>query len=148
MLVVSISVGRLGGRNEQMQLLDPGRCQLITVGPRVRPRAAIPGPPNRWPRLLTGMIGAPLGLVPVDVLLDLPCPCAERSRISGQLDDLSGLRVEVVTVGGESGTELGVGHHGRVADAVGRIEAVATPTVCSPRQRPAAWTRALICRCG
>ena len=78
------------------------------------------------------MVGAPLGLVGVDVRLDLLGPGAERPGVRRQLDDLARLGVEREPVPRQRLPELRVGHHRRVPDPVDRLQAVADPDRVEP----------------
>ena len=107
------------------QIGAAGRGDLVRAG--VGPRPPIPHLPQLRPGLLTGMLAPPLGLVTVDVPVDLTRPGAERPDIRGKLRDLPRGRVEREAVGGEHGPELRVGGHRSMADAVDRLDHVPRP---------------------
>ena len=115
---------------EVMELLAPPRGELGAVlrddlvGSGVCPRASVPRAPQRWAGFLAGVIGPPLGLVPVDVAADLRRSLAELTGVRRQLADLAGVGVEGVPVCGEARAEPGVTHHRRVPDPVDRLDAV------------------------
>src|SRR5687768_10685194 len=73
------------------------------------------------------MLRSPRRFVAVDVGLNLSGPRAERSGVRLQLDDVAVLSVERVAVRRQHGSELRIGHHSRVPDAVDGLEAVADP---------------------
>jgi hypothetical protein len=70
---------------------------------------------------------APLGLVAVQVAVDLRGAGTEPAPEGRQLGQLTGGRVQGEAVRCEDGAESGVGGDGGVADAVDRGEAVAHP---------------------
>ncbi len=118
---------------EGVELVGPSGGQLVAVGgddlvrPGLRPGPAVPGPAQHRSWLLAGMFGAPVGLVAVQVVLDLPGPGAERPHHRTQLGDLTGLGVQRVSVSRERCPEPGVGHHRGVPDPVDRLQTVADP---------------------
>jgi hypothetical protein len=71
------------------------------------------------------MVGPPLGLVGVDVGLDLLRPGAERSRVRRQLNELAGLSVQCEPASRQRLSKPRIGHHRRVPDPVDRLQAVA-----------------------
>src|SRR5262249_15052396 len=72
-----------------------------------------------------GVLAPPLGLVPVDVAVDLTGPGAERPDVRRELLDLPGLGVQGETVLSEDRPELRVGGDRGVPDAVYRLDHVA-----------------------
>jgi hypothetical protein len=69
------------------------------------------------------VFGSPCGFVPVDVAVDLGSALAEPAGVRRELLDLA-VVVEAVAACRERGAELRVAHHGGVADAVERLDAV------------------------
>jgi hypothetical protein len=102
-----LNAGGRGCEPELVQLLDPPLLELGAVhgedlvGSGLSPRSPVPGPPQCRAGLLVRVLAAPLGLVAVDVAGDLRCAGAEGADVRRQLDDLRGLGVEGVAVGGE-----------------------------------------------
>ena len=73
------------------------------------------------------MPGPPVGFIAVHVPSDLAGPGAERAGERRELDDLTGLRIDMEPVGGQRCPKVGVAHHRAVADAIDRVQAVADP---------------------
>src|SRR4051795_12307675 len=79
---------------------------------------------SRTGGLGVGVLAAPLGFVAVDVPADLRGTGTEGTGVGRELGDLAGLGVEAVPVDRERAAELGVAHHGGVADPVDGLDAV------------------------
>ena len=132
------------------------------VRTRLRPCSPVPCLPQLRAGLLARMGGPPLGLEPVDVPADLRSPGAEPSGKRREFDKLAGCRVEREPVLGQCRSEAGVGGHGRVPDAVDRLQVVpcadrvqATPLALSEHARvdlqmemPVRVTRPSTCNAG
>ena len=140
------SRGACGGAEpELVQLIDPPVCQRRAigrddlVGACLRPGPPVPGAQEVPARLSAGVGVTPRGLISLDVPSDLARSSRERSGETGQLIHLARLTVEGETAFGERLSKLRIAHHGRVADAVDRVDHVAdadgvetSPLACGP----------------